>query len=273
MNNPQQIETLLRQLKTHPVSDGWFFSGDKILVKSQSKDSILPLQDTVDDLAINILDVCVDNNKLILNCEIGATDEQLLDKGYVTYNVKKFLPELNSEAQSQILRAYHWRNWHSQAKFCGTCGSGLENKIDSAEKKCSTCKTSVFPRFSPAVMVLIQKEDKILLARSPHFQPGFYSAIAGFIDLGETAEQAAHREVKEELGLEITDLEYFSTQTWPFPDSFMIAFKAKYLRGELKPDEKEIEDARWFGAEDLPLLPPSASIAKQLIESVVKGLV
>lgn len=121
-------------------------------------------------------------------------------------------------------------------------------------------------------MVLIQKEDKILLARSPHFQPGFYSAIAGFIDLGETAEHAAHREVKEELGIEITDLEYFSTQTWPFPDSFMIAFKAKYLDGELKLDENEIEDAGWFGAQDLPMLPPSSSIARQLIESVVNKL-
>jgi NAD+ diphosphatase len=167
------------------------------------------------------------------------------------------------------MRALHWLNWDRQSQFCGRCGSALEGKMDATEKKCPTCETSIFPRFSPAVMVLIRKGDKILLARSPHFESGFYSAIAGFIDVGETAEQAAHREVKEELGLEISDLEYFSTQTWPFPDSFMIAFKAQYRGGDLKLDEIEIEDARWFGQHDLPMLPPHASIARHLIDSVL----
>lgn len=189
---------------------------------------------------------------------------------FQTFSVKRFLSEVDEVVQSRILRAYHRLNWESQSQYCGKCGTPLEYKSDSTEKKCLVCKVSFFPRFSPAVMVLIQKEDKLLLARSPHFAPGIYSAIAGFIDVGETAEEAAHREVKEELGIEITQLEYFATQTWPFPDSFMIAFKAQYQGGELKIDEKEIEDARWFSANDLPLTPPTASIAKRLIQSALK---
>lgn len=127
---------------------------------------------------------------------------------------------------------------------------------------------SFFPRFSPAVIVLIYNEDEVLLARSLHFSLGTYSAIAGFIDIGESAEQAVHREVKEELNIAITNLECFGSQTWPFPDSFMIAFKAQYLSGIVTPDPKEIEDARWFNLNALPQLPSSASIAKQLIESL-----
>ena len=143
----------------------------------------------------------------------------------------------------------------------------MKANFEATAKECIFCEQSFFPRFSPAVMVLVHKEDKILLARSYRFPPGDYSAIAGFIELGESAEQAAHREVKEEVGIEITNLRYFSSQAWPFPDSFMIAFKADYLSGELILEPDEIEDAKWFSRNDLPNLPPSVSIARELINS------
>lgn len=246
-----------------------FFAGDQLIVNITTKNPILPYQSTVDALQLNILNALSDGSIRIISCKMDPSNEANPVLG--TFPVKRFLSEVDATLQSRILRAYHWLNWESQSQYCGKCGTPLEYKADSTEKKCLACNLSFFPRFSPAVMVLIQKDDKILLARSPHFPPGIYSAIAGFIDLGETAEEAAHREVKEELGIEITQLEYFATQTWPFPDSFMIAFKAQYRAGELKIDEHEIEDARWFSANELPLTPPTASIAKLLIQSALKG--
>lgn len=116
-------------------------------------------------------------------------------------------------------------------------------------------------------MVLIQRNHQVLLARSAHFKPGIYSAIAGFIDIGESAEEAVYREVKEEVGIEISKLEYFGSQSWPFPNSFMIAFKAHYLSGELSINPNEIEDAKWFDIDDLPAIPSYPSISRKLIDS------
>ena len=260
-------------LKNYASNFALFFIGDGIVVDNATMRFAFPLQKTVDALNLRILSSHLDNKMLIIKCESGLSTEEFSKSGYTVYHIKKFLSEVDTENQQQILKAYHWLNWHSQSKFCGQCGSLLEDKFESTEKRCNICKTSFFPRFSPAVIVLIQKEDRILLARSKHFQPGIYSAVAGFVEIGESAEHAAHREVYEELGIEITDLEYFSSQTWPFPDGFMMAFKANYLIGEIKLDENEIEDARWFNLDDLPKLPSKPSIARQLIDSVIQDYI
>ncbi|HRE31792.1 MAG TPA: NAD(+) diphosphatase, partial [Candidatus Berkiella sp.] len=172
--------------------------------------------------------------------------------------------------QAKILRAYHWLNWDSHTRFCGRCGLPLKGAFNILEKRCNLCDLTLFPKASPAVMVLLHRKDELLLARSPHFQPGVYSAIAGFVEIGESAEEAAKREVNEELGLTITDLQYFSSQTWPFPDSFMMAFTSEAPEGELIIDTSELEDARWFSINDLPNLPSQASISRKLIESLIK---
>lgn len=260
----------MEQLKDYLNCSTLFFFEGEILLNITANNPFQSFLSTHKLLEIEIISAHVDDSILIIEGKSNLSGEECLLKGYKTMPVKPFLAEVDSATQTKILRAYHWVNWHKQSKYCGQCASPLEDQINLSEKKCLSCKVSVFPRFSPAVMVLIQHGNKILLARSPHFKAGFYSAIAGFIEMGETAEEAAHREVKEELGLEITDLEYFGSQTWPFPDSFMIAFKAKYLRGELKIDEKEIEDAQWFDAQNLPELPTTASISRQLIEHAIK---
>ena len=137
---------------------------------------------------------------------------------------------------------------------------------------CPACKLSAYPRVAPAVMALVRRENRILLARSPHFPPGMYSALAGFVEPGESLEQCLAREIAEEVGVRIRNSRYFASQPWPFPHSLMIAFVCEYAGGELAPQEAEIEDANWFEVLQLPKLPSRISIARRLIDAVCQEI-
>lgn len=260
--NQQQAKETLEQ---HGDGKGLFFTDGSILIERESKQPFLKISATLDSLQMSINAAHRHDDLIALQGYFNITSPI-----YEIVPVKVFLATASDMTQRQVLKAYHWLNWDINSQYCGRCASKLEAVFDSVEKKCTRCSLSIFPKMSPAVMVLIYRDNEILLARSPHFKAGMYSAVAGFIELGETAEMAAIREVQEELGIQIKDLAYFGTQTWPFPDSFMIAFKAKYDSGELKIDKTEIEDARWFKKDDLPILPPSSSISRSLIESAMK---
>jgi NAD+ diphosphatase len=127
----------------------------------------------------------------------------------------------------------------------------------------------VYPRLAPAVMMLVRRGRELLLGRSPHFQPGVYSALAGFVDPGETLEDCVAREVMEEVGVTVGKLRYFGSQSWPFPHSLMIAFFADYAGGDIVPQSEEIEDAQWFNVDALPELPMAISISRRLIDAAV----
>lgn len=128
---------------------------------------------------------------------------------------------------------------------------------------------TAYPRLSPVVMVRVAREGRILLARAPRFAPGVYSLLAGFVEAGETLEQAIHREVAEEVGIRVRNLRYFASQSWPFPHSLMMAFTADHAGGEIRVDGREILDARWFAPDDLPGLPNPMSMAWRLIQDFV----
>lgn len=247
-----------------------FFIKEGILVNEQKNTPLMPLAQMQILLQADIEAAYLCHAVVIVRCKVSLNEEQLSSLGVKVYAIRPFLTQANTHLRHLALKAYHWLNWDKQSCYCGQCGTPLKRKIDATDKWCDHCQLAFFPRFSPAIMVLIQKENEILLARSKHFAPGMYSALAGFIDIGETAEVAVHREVKEEVGIHISHLKYFSSQTWPFPDSFMIAFKAIYASGELKIDHNEIEDARWFSLGALPTLPSPPSIARRLIDSVTK---
>ncbi|MFC7002798.1 NAD(+) diphosphatase [Pseudobowmanella zhangzhouensis] len=132
--------------------------------------------------------------------------------------------------------------------------------------QCSRCSHRCYPRISPCVIVAIRKDKQILLAQGTRHTNGMYSTLAGFVESGETLEQAVHREVFEEVGIRVTNLRYFSSQPWPFPHSLMVGFLADYAGGEITPEPKEIADAKWFDADKLPLIPPTFSIAGHLIQ-------
>ena len=151
-------------------------------------------------------------------------------------------------------------------RFCGQCSTEMRQSRDERAKICDTCGLVIYPRMSPAIIVLIQRDDRILLARSPRFPPDLYSIIAGFVEPGETLEEAVHREVREETGLSITNIRYLGSEPWPFPNSLMIGFVADYAGGEIVIDNNEIVSAGWFDRDHLPMLPLKMSISRALVE-------
>ena len=175
-----------------------------------------------------------------------------------------------AEAFALAGRASQLMDWRKNHRYCGRCATPTTMKTTEFAMACPACGLLAYPRISPAVMVLIGRGDELLLARSPHFKPGIFSALAGFVEAGETLEQCAVREVREEVGIEISNLRYFRSQPWPFPDSLMLAFFADYAGGEIAPDPSEIEAAGWFSRQALPPLPDQASIARHLIEAACR---
>ncbi|WP_018152437.1 NAD(+) diphosphatase [Leeia oryzae] len=169
-------------------------------------------------------------------------------------------------------RALQILEWDRNHRFCGRCGTPTHIKPGERARECPSCGQLAYPRISPAMMVLITRGRELLLARGPHFPPGVYSALAGFVEPGEAVEQTIHREAMEEVGVKITNLRYVSSQCWPFPHSLMLAFEADYESGELAPDGIEIEDAGWFDIDALPTQPFKYSIANQLINTVADEL-
>ncbi|MDD2463732.1 MAG: NAD(+) diphosphatase [Desulfobulbus sp.] len=175
------------------------------------------------------------------------------------------------EAYALAGRAVQLLNWQVHHQFCGKCGGKtLRRDNDQFAMECPACELLFYPRISPAVMILVMRGEKLLLARSPHFSTGVFSALAGFVEPGETLEQCAQREVREEVGIEIKGIRYFRSQPWPFPNSLMVAFTAEYAGGVLTPDGTEIEAADWFSPNGLPPLPEPMTLSRQLIDSVCR---
>ncbi|WP_419176205.1 NAD(+) diphosphatase [Desulfosediminicola sp.] len=167
---------------------------------------------------------------------------------------------------SQVLR---WRRDH---RFCGRCGSEMVEDKHDLLCRCPGCGYFNYPRLSPAVIMSVVRGDEILLGRSPHFPNGMYSVLAGYVEPGETLEEAVKREVYEETRIEVTDIRYINSQSWPFPHSLMVGFSARYASGELQPDGDELEDAAWFTPDNLPQLPSRISISRHLIELFLQSL-
>ncbi len=169
-------------------------------------------------------------------------------------------------------RAFQVVEWDRTHRFCGRCGTPTQDKAGERAKECPACHYVAYPRVSPAMMALVTRGREMLLARSHRFPTGMYSALAGFVEPGETIEDCVRREVKEEVGVDVGALSYFASQSWSFPHSLMIAYTAEYAGGELVPDGEEIADVRWFPADALPDMPPSLSIARRLIDTTAARL-
>lgn len=179
---------------------------------------------------------------------------------------------LGDETLAIAMRGTQLLEWDRTHRYCGACGTLTERVAGERARRCPACGLSAYPRISPAMMVLVTRGRQLLLGRGIHFPPGRYSALAGFLEAGETIEQAVVREVREEVGVEIQNLRYFGSQSWPFPHSLMIAFRAQWAGGDIRIDPAELADAGWFEPQALPELPPRLSIARALIDSTLNEL-
>ncbi len=172
----------------------------------------------------------------------------------------------DNQTFSIVSKAKQLLNWDLNSLYCGKCGHINELSKSERAKQCSHCHFMSFPQIAPAMLVLVWREKQILLARSPQFNPGVYSILAGFVEPGETLEQTVMREVKEEAGISIKNLQYVGSQSWPFPSNLMLGFSAEYDDGELIFDRKELEDAQWFSLDNLPKLPKPISVSRLMID-------
>jgi NAD+ diphosphatase len=191
-------------------------------------------------------------------------------EGMVFEGLRRLWGALPEEAWRLAGRAVQLLDWDRNHRFCGRCGAETERQAGELSRTCPRCSLAHFPRLSPAVIVRVERGDQILLARSPHFAPGVYSTLAGFVEPGESLEEAVRREIEEEVGVRVGNIRYFGSQPWPFPNSLMIAFVADYESGELRLQEGEIEDARWYTRDDLPALPAPMSIARTLVDGFLR---
>jgi NAD+ diphosphatase len=167
-------------------------------------------------------------------------------------------------------RALGLTAWDRDHRHCGRCGAPTERSREERVRTCSRCGFASYPRLSPAIIALIERDGRALLARNARFPMPFFSTLAGFVEVGESLEHAVAREIFEEAGIQITEIRYFGSQPWPFTGSLMIGFTARLAGGEIVPDPREIADADWFLPDELPRIPPRLSIARELIDDFVR---
>jgi NAD+ diphosphatase len=169
-------------------------------------------------------------------------------------------------------RAVQIVEWERTHRYCGRCATETIESRGERARKCPKCGLLAFPRLAPAVITVVTRGNELLLARNVNFRGGMFSAIAGFVEPGESLESAVRREVYEEVGITVGDVRYFGSQPWPFPHSLMIGFLSEWESGEIVVDPTEIAEASWFKPGALPSIPPPLSIARKLIDAVVEKL-
>lgn len=196
-------------------------------------------------------------------------DPKALPAPWETFGLRALAMHLAPELFPVAGRAFHVVDWATTSRFCGRCGERTVVAEDERCAKCPRCALSTYPRIAPAVIVLVRKGREALLANSVRFPGVFYSTLAGFSEIGESLEETLVREVKEEVGIDVTNVRYFGSQPWPFPHSLMVGFTADWAGGDIVVDPTELTEAKWFSADALPNIPPPLSIARQLIDAWV----
>ena len=204
-------------------------------------------------------------------CFAALADDVPPPPGCEPIALRQLFGTISDEAFGVAGRALGLTAWDHDHRFCGRCGQRTAPSPTERARTCTSCGFAAYPRLSPAVIMLVERDGTCLLARNARTQMPFFSTLAGFVEVGETLEEAVAREVREEAGIEIRDIHYFGSQPWPFSGSLMIGFTAKWASGEVHADPTEIFDAGWFARDAIPVVPPKLSIARELIDAFVSG--
>jgi NAD+ diphosphatase len=266
IETPRTFTSLLAPVE-HGKPQTFVFRGNQLLIREG--DLALPDADGCQGLGLDpakALPVGMFGDTYVRTAWVPETTPPL--EGFAFKGLRALFGRLDEPALAVAGRAFQIADWARSHQFCGVCGTRMTRADGERAMKCA-CGHVTYPRIAPAMMVLVRRGDAILLARNVAVPPGGrMSALAGFLEPGESAEEAVHREVKEEVGIEVKDLRYFASQSWPFPGSLMIAFTAEYAGGDIACDPAEIAEARWFGPGDaLPELSPRQSISRALIDA------
>lgn len=256
------------------TSSYWFiFQDGKLLISQTNPNEPLTINQINSFKSCLIHEYCLfteTHNKIY--CAEIPIDNTFPDS-LISVPLKKALEQLGETWFSMAVKASSIINWDKNHQFCGRCGHETVHESHSFERRCPACSLLFYPRISPSVIVAIRHQDKILMARSPHFPAGAYGLIAGFVEPGESLEATVHREVFEEVGIKIKNLTYFGSQSWPFPDSIMMGFTADYESGEINIDGIEISEAGWYRFDNLPGRPTSTiSISSRLLDATIEDL-
>ena len=248
------------------------FSGSKLMIGGSEASPVIPTRDDLDRANVSGIRHYLGRLEGADCYAVVLPDEFEPPPGFALVGLRPLFLHLPEATLALAQRAFQVVEWDRTHRFCGRCGTPTRDKDGERAKQCPACGYVAYPRLSPAMMVLVTRARELLLARANRFPGAMYSALAGFVEPGETIEDCIHREVREEVGVEVDNLQYFGSQSWAFPHSLMIAYTARYAGGELHADPTEIADVRWFPVDALPSLPTTVSIARRLIETTVTRL-
>ena len=211
------------------------------------------------------------NNKPCYLSEL--TSESKIDDGTMLTPLRNLLGRIPDSLFTVCSRSIQLSEWYKNNQFCGACGSKMQRHNSERAMFCTCNNLLIYPKISPCIIVLVTKGEELLLAHNKNFPGAFYSTLAGFIEAGESAESAIHREIYEEVKIKVKNIQYYGSQSWPFPSQLMLGYHAEYLEGDITPDGEEIDSADWFIYKKLPIVPTgNISISGQLIESYIEKL-
>ncbi len=245
----------------------WFlFSGDQLLLETKEDTYSIPccvsapagLSAESSFLCCGTLDG--------IPCMTGSfSATEKITPSYIPIGLRASFDLLPIRQHRLAGRAYQLYYWDRHSQYCPQCGKPA-HIAEEYMKKCTACTYEIYPVITPAVLVLVQREDRVLLVRAHNFKGTFHSLVAGFLEVGESLEECVAREVKEETGLSIHNIRYFGSQSWPYPSGVMIGFTATYTHGNITLQTEELSSGRFYTADELPELPGKISLARQMID-------